>query len=431
MRTTASAAFAATLAASALATIPVPPPTSAPLPPYRTAADAHPVGDGSTLPGPGTYTDGIAMGETRTYRVRLDATSNVFLSAVLAPAPGTPVDVVDGIALTLRTPDGLACGPRNDIRFYGDSARPIADYVSRRLEAGRACQAAGEYELLVETVGRDQAKDGADRADPTDRTSAGPRHVLELGYVTESPSRDAPPPPATWSTDPPDGALVTGKGQDVRGGTGFNDAAPLAAGGTWRDEVRPGESRFYRVPVGWGQQLFARARFGNAAAPYGASALPDGLRLAVYNPARGAVDERRALYTGAPATLLLATAPAAYANRTASTTEAVAAMRFAGAYYLQVTLDRRAPGPVPVALDLALTPSSRASTAAGDWAGAWAGAGTGGGAAPEPAPDPTLRAIGIAGVTTGTVLVAGLGAWPVVVRVPRRRPRGRHARQSR
>ncbi|MGW5422640.1 hypothetical protein [Streptomyces sp. NPDC003943] len=368
-------------------------------PAYRTAPDARPVGDGAVLPGPGTYTDGIAKGETRTYRVRLDGTSNVYLSAVLAPAPGKPVDVVDGLSLSLRTADGLPCGMHTDVRFYGDTARPIADYVSRRVEPGRDCQEPGEYEFVVEGVGRAEG--------------SAARRTVELGYVVEpAPDEPAPPAPTAWRTEPPAG-LGTGPARTAHGGTGFNDAAGLSGdGGTWRDELRPGESRFYRVPVAWGQQLFVRARFGNAAAPPGRPALPDGLRLALYNPARGAVDETKGLYTGEPATLSLATAPAAYANRSTGTTNAVGAMRFAGDYYVQVTLDRAAPAPVLVSLDLALTPPSTGAKPA---------------SAPVRAPDPVLRVIGIAGVTTGTVLVAGLGAWPLVQRA-RRRTQGRHAR---
>ncbi|MFG3346565.1 hypothetical protein ACGF1Z_16055 [Streptomyces sp. NPDC048018] len=393
---------------------------------YRNAPDARPVRAGSVLPGPGTYTDSIARGETRTYRVRLDGSSNVFLSAVLAPPPGAAVDVVDGVSLSLRTASGLLCGMRADIRLYGDTARPVADYVSRRLEAGRDCQEAGEYDLVVQGVGRD-GDAGRRRAWRWD---------LELGYVVEpAPGPDAepppPPPPTAWSTAPPAdlGADAPGPGRAARGGTGFNDAAQLAGAGTWRDELRPGESRFYRVPVAWGQQLFARARFGNAAAPPGRSALPDGLRLALYNPARGAVDERRALYTGAPATLLLATAPAAYANRTEGTSDAVSAMRFEGSYYLQVSLDRQAPASVPLALDLAL-PSSSAATG---HEGSGLGAGPARGDAAAPGPDPVLRAVGIAGISTGTVLVVSLAAWPLLASRlsrsrARTRPRGRHAR---
>ncbi|MEV5973851.1 hypothetical protein [Streptomyces sp. NPDC051921] len=424
---------------------------------YRNAPDATPVRAGSLLPGPGTYTDSVARGETRSYRVRLDGSSNVFLSAVLAPAPGAAVDVVDGVALSLRTASGLLCGMRTDVRLYGETARPVADYVSRRVEPGRDCQEAGEYDFVVEGVGRDG---DAGRG-------AAWRWNLELGYVVEpapGPGDEPPPlPPASaWSTDPPAGFGddASGRGRTARGGTGFNDAAPLAGAGTWRDELRPGESRFYRVPVTWGQQLFARARFGNTTAPSGGSALPDGLRLALYNPARGAVDERKALYTGDPATLLLATAPAAYANRTEGATDAVSAMRFEGTYYLQVSLDRRAPGPVPLALDLALPSPSAASggdgepasggdgepasggdggsgPAAGPDSGPDSGPARGGTSASRPGPDPVLRAVGIAGISTGTALVVALAAWPLLPSLrprprprprSRSRPRGRHAR---
>ncbi|GAA2783510.1 hypothetical protein [Streptomyces showdoensis] len=368
---------------------------------YRTAPDARPVRSGAELPGPGTYLDEIARGETHTYRLRLDGGSDVFLSAVLAPEPGSEVDVVDGLSLSLRTASGAPCGPPNDIRFYGDTARPVADYVSRRVEPGRPCQEPGEYVLVVEGVGRAL---GAVR-----------RRTVEIGYVAESGgggTGGTGAAPTGWRTEPPAGLGDGPSAGTARGGTGFNDAAPVGDG-TWRDELLPGESRFYRVPVAWGQQLFVQARFANGTPPPGRSALPDGLRLALYNPARGAVDERKALYTGAPATLFLATAPAAYANRTQGATEAASAMRFEGAYYVQLALDRRAPGPVALALDLGHLPSEE-------------GGGEREGGAGGREPDPVLRAVGIAGITTGTVLVAGLGAWPVVTR-RRRRPRGRHA----
>ncbi|MEU6980835.1 hypothetical protein [Streptomyces sp. NPDC046371] len=364
------------------------------LPPYRTAPDARPVRSGAVLPGPGTYTDTIERGETRSYRLRLDGAANVFLSAVLAPEPGSEVDVVDGLSLSLRTASGEPCGPQQDIRFYGDTARPVADYVSRRVEPGRPCQEPGEYVLVVEGVGRTL---GVVR-----------RRTIEIGYVAEAGDREGAAPsaaPTGWSTEPPAALGEAESRGTVHGGTGFNDAAPVGDG-TWRDELRPGESRFYRVPVAWGQQLFVQARFANGAPPSGRSALPDGLRLGLYNPARGAVEERQALYTGAPTDLLLATAPAAYANRREGATEAVSAMRFEGAYYVQLTLDRRAPAPVALALDLARTPSGE-----------------------DREPDPVLRAVGIAGIATGTVLLAGLGAWPVVT-TRRRRPRGRHAAVS-
>ncbi|MEU8759775.1 hypothetical protein [Streptomyces sp. NPDC048659] len=399
--------LAALLATALLGGTAAPGPAAEP-PGYRTAPDARPVRSGAVLPGPGTYTDALARGETHTYRLRLDGTSDVFLSAVLAPEPGDRVDVVDGLSLALRSASGAACGPPNDIRFYGDTARPVADYVSRRIGPGRPCQEPGEYVLVVEGVGRSL---GAVR-----------RRTVELGYVADTGAPDgAGPAPTGWSTAPP-AALGTGPARGTaRGGTGFNDAAPVADG-TWRDELRPGESRFYRVPVAWGQQLFARARFAGGTPPPGRSALPDGLRLALYNPARGAVEERKALYTGAPAELLLATAPAAYAQRNEGATEAVSAMRFAGAYYVQLTLDRRAPAPLALDLDLAHLPG-------GAGGGGGGGDGGGGGSAGPAAPDPALRALGFAGIGTGTVLLAGLGVWPFVM--GRRRPAGRHAAASR
>lgn len=60
--------------------------------PYKMSPDAKPVHgsaastDGPRL-GPGTYSDTISGGEKKYYRVELDATSNAFISTVLAPPP--------------------------------------------------------------------------------------------------------------------------------------------------------------------------------------------------------------------------------------------------------------------------------------------------------------------------------------------------------
>ncbi|MEU8519624.1 hypothetical protein [Streptomyces sp. NBC_01216] len=377
----------------------------APLPPYRTDRAAKPVagaaaGDrGPLLPGPGTYTDVIAKGEKKFYRVHLDGVSNVFLSAVLAPPPGGTVGVVDGITLSLTTASGIACGGLNDLRFYGESARPIADYVSRRIEAGRDCQQPGDYLFAVEGVGREQ-----------DSVTA-TRMPVELKYVVEPGLRnDATPPPAPtgWSTTAP--PLVSGPARQVGGGTGFNDA-PLLGDGGWRDTLRPGESRFYRVPLAWGQQLGVTARFANSASPEG-TVTADGLRVALYNPARGAVEERKALYTGRPTTVSLLTAPAAYANRTQGSSGAVRAMRFQGAYYLQLTLDRRVPEAVPLELDV----SVRGAPQPGPEYAGEADATVFGLATHGTDHRRSMLAVGIGGIGLGTALVLGLVAWSAASR---------------
>ena len=408
-----TAAAAAAVPALAFALVPMGSAPADPVPAYRTAQDARPVsgatsgGQGPMLPGPGTYTDAIAKGERKQYRVRLDGTSNAFLSAVLAPTPGSAVGVIDGITLSLTSPSGLACGQLNDIRFYGGSARPIADYVSRRIEPGRECQQPGEYLLVVEGVGRDQ-------------DAATARRPIELKYVVEPGLRAGstpPPAPTAWSTAAPPPA--TQPPHRTSGGTGFNDAAPVGDG-VWRDTLRPGESRFYRVPVAWGQQLCVDAQFANSAQAE-STVTPDGLRVTLYNPARGVVEEHTALYSGRPATIPFVTAPAAYANRTQTGPDAVNAMRFQGSYYLQLTLDRRVPTPVPLALNVSLRGTPQPGPAyAGDTDTSVFGL-----AGHERDHQDTMRTVGLSGIGLGTALVLALATWTALGR------RGRGASKTR
>ncbi|WP_203182211.1 hypothetical protein [Streptomyces pratensis] len=95
----------------------------------------------------------------------------------------------------------------------------------------------------------------------------------------------------------------------MSGGTGFNDAAAVDEG-TWRDDLQPGDSRFYKVPVAWGQQLFLRAQLANGPTD-GTSFTVKGLRLALYNTARGPVSDKSIGYRGAPVGVGLGTAQAA------------------------------------------------------------------------------------------------------------------------
>ncbi|MDH2392426.1 hypothetical protein QCN29_27340 [Streptomyces sp. HNM0663] len=378
---------------------------------YRTAPEAQSVRGGSSrtegpplVPG-GTYTDRIGKGEKKFYRVRLDDSSDAYVSTVLAPPPHSGIDFSDGIRISLQSKDGANCSPSNDVTFSGGSARPIGDYVSRLVGAGRECQGAGDYVYTVEWVGPGAGGPG---------TEGWP---IELRVAAEpglKPGAAAPSAPSTWSTQMP--RRPSAGAEAVQGGTGFNDATTVDSG-AWRDELVPGESRFYRVPVTWGQQLFVDAEFAGTRGSR-AALVGGGMRVALFNTARGFVRSAEANYTGKPTAIAFGTAPAAYGNRSGAVDPAVGAMRFAGWYYVRVSLDDTVQSAVPVTLHLTVAGDPQPGPDYdGDPRASGLGAPSDGRAADGAAGSPLLmRTLAVAGIGTGTALLLFLAAWTALAR---------------
>jgi hypothetical protein len=395
-----------------------------PVKPYATAPGARPVSGTATgadapVLRPGTYLDTISAGERKHYRIELDATSSAYVSAVLAPPPGSRVAGADGIRIGLTSADGTACSDGTDLTFGGTTPRPVADYATRRTGPGHPCQEAGRYHYTVEWLGTPAGTPGDRRAR---------NWPVEITFLAEPGLRDGRTPPAPADPDRRPPAPPVGIPRTAAGGTGFNDAGTIG-GGTWLDRIAPGESRFYRVPVDWGEQLSLKALPESTGGAGG-----DALRLALFNTARGfvagadaATDPDSGDTTPSAA---LTTAPVAYGNRTSAQAE-TGAMRMAGWYYIRLTLDERAAAPLPVHLRVLLSgevqppPAYTADPSAAGFGVSRADrlmAGTAGGGSANGSgdgPDPAMRALGIAGITTGTLLLLTLGLW---TRLSRRRP---------
>ncbi|MBF6050003.1 hypothetical protein GO001_33295 [Streptomyces sp. NRRL B-1677] len=385
--------------------------------------------DGGPLlkPGPHTYKDSVRPGERKHYTVELDGTSNAYVSAVAAPKPGSAMGPRDGIDVALETLDGTSCGGGRHRTFLSaGGAYPVADYAERAPRPGSACAAAGTYRFVLE---RGDAAGGDGAAVP-----------VEIQYVTAPPGEEGAggsggpgglgrsggqggpsSSGGSWASQAP--RMPDGPGKAVTGGSGFNDAAEVGAG-SWKDELRPGETHFYRVAVTAGRQLFARARFG--AAPSGGATpyVSGGVRLGLNNTARGYVMNRTTGYQGKPAAVSLATPPAAYGGGVA-VGDAVRGMRFAGWYYLQASLSPRAgagvgagvaSAAVPVTLDVDVAAAREAAPASKPVSGVVPSGGEG--------RDGALRVVGYAGVGTGSALLAGLAGWTLVARRRARRHGG-------
>ncbi|WUD74314.1 VWA domain-containing protein [Streptomyces sp. NBC_00510] len=286
---------------------------------------------------PGQYVDDIGPGETRWYAMTLDAASTADLAVTAVPRPGVKAAYGDGVELRLagtgRYP--LTCG--SDTAHFGqdEGAMVVGGAVSRIPGDDRdgACDRAGRYVLSVHRT----SAAGSDRA----------RWPMELRYGSERPfpAGATPAPAATRYGDPP--AALTGAPRDVEGGTGFNDARRVGRG-IWRDTLLPGQTRFYKVRVGWGQRLTYTADFANEPLLEGGSTASSFVATAAYGPGRqplgddSGASQRRGYY-GRPLSVGLGTVPVTWTNRWVVSGGARGA-RTAGEHYVAVSLGPGAAG---------------------------------------------------------------------------------------
>ncbi|MCT2589186.1 hypothetical protein LHJ74_04430 [Streptomyces sp. N2-109] len=425
-RTTGTPGQALALAAALCAVLALPGTASAEpgdLPPYRTADDAKPrKGTASSADGPrlakgGVYTDTLAPGEKKYYSVELDAKSSAWLSAVAQPRTGSKVAFGDGISVVLEDTDGTGCS-NEEVTFGADgTARPLAANAGRVIKPDDGCQDAGVYNFSVE-------RESENTSDP----SVWP---VELRFMQEPPVKGTVPttPPETGNLptaapDPP-----TGEPEKIKGGTGFNDAVGMDEG-VWKDRLRPGETRFYRVPVDWGQRLMLSAEFGTAQTSDENAYASGGVRVDVYNPARGYVGGEGAMYQADdPAAVPFAAAPVDYVNRY-SYDGAASQTGVAGWYYVAVhakaELGDFVKGSVPVTLRTSVTGKAEEGPSyEGDAAEAGFGVtdedkeqATDGVTADEAkeSGDDGLNLLAYGGIGAGTVLLLVLGVWTLTAR---------------
>lgn len=380
--------------------------------------------DARRIEGAGSTADAVELEPGRTYRstlppdakvffrLELDDTETAYASATAVPPPGTGVAVADGVKVTVEDADGRSCDGDTAIFGAPGSPHPVAAWAMREISPRRSlCAEAGTYYVTVE------------RASPDARGASPDPWELELHTVSEPGTKtpDGTAAPGAWDSATP--APVQGTAQRRSGGAGFAQAARLGEG-VWRDDVRPGQTLFYQVPVDWGRQLHATAELGSSgtdASRYVASALT----LDVYNPVRGHVEDLSVGYNGGQKSKgLKPLPPVAYENRYASGQQ-VSAVRFAGAYYLVAHLSPEVAedygdGPVPLTLRVRLGGAGRNGP---DYAGGTVPADVftvdGGATSGETggAGDETLyRVLAAGGIGTGSALVVGLGVWTVVAR---------------
>ncbi|WP_242438785.1 hypothetical protein [Streptomyces sp. CB00455] len=396
-----------------------------PVPAYRAAQDAKQIeGTPSTADAPrlepgGVYADEIAPGE-RVYRLVLEKDrSNVYVSAVVRPPAGAEVSYTDGIEVEVMTTAGRPCPGGTGRTSLGSDPVPVSAVGVRWGAEDADCAPAGVYYVKVTRI----AAKGADQRP----------WPLEL-MVQREPGRAAGGPTTAPGSLPSGAPALPGSEAVGRtGGTGFNDARALGAG-VWRDELRPGQTLYYRVPLDWGRRLGIGAELAAAkmTRPYGSAS--DGLSVSLYNPYRGLVADDDAPYDGKQAAVTLKeTPPVAYENRFASDRD-VRAVGIAGWYYIAVTMGGKAaeftedavPVPLTLRTEIGGAPAKAPAYTEGLAAGGFGvgaqdlAAAEEGLTAPEAAAaigeHALMRVVAGAGFGTGALLLVVLGGWILLAR---------------
>ncbi|MEV6314152.1 VWA domain-containing protein [Streptomyces sp. NPDC051776] len=283
---------------------------------------------------PGQYMDTIGPGETRWYTADLDDTSTADMAVTAVPQPGVKVAYGDGIELKLTSGNeyNSSCDSENARFAQDEGAMTLTTAVSRvpSAEGEQRCDEPGRYLLSVHR----SSNSGSDQA----------RWPLELRYGSERALKKGivPAQSATeYGRAGKDAAPPTGTPKNISGGTGFNDARRLERG-VWRDRVLPAQTRFYKVHVGWGQQLRYSADFANEPTLTDTRGARSFVDTAAFAPGRtpitpGGEFTAQNPYYGEPMSVELGTVPVAWTNRWESAPAAVP-VRSAGDYYIAVSL---------------------------------------------------------------------------------------------
>lgn len=289
----------------------------------------------------GTYSaeGGRKSGTVRYYRLPLGVDMTPWISATLVGDERSEDYHQRGLRLTLVDADDDACLPAAEETTSGGDRDPIplvtvaVGGVQPGAEGWSArCRADTPVFLRVERLG----EYGFGRALPVQLQVRG-----EPPVATDTDRTAAPEGPE--STAPAAGGATA-----VSGGSSFATAAALTPGSTVADSLVAGETRFYVIPLGWGQRLAYRVSPTGLGTPVDGG--DGGARVAIRNPLWVPVEVqaeqqnsalvKRDYGTDAAGTndLTGSTAvPVAWGNRT-SDDAAVHGYAAAGRYYLLLSL---------------------------------------------------------------------------------------------
>lgn len=374
------------------------------------------------------------------FRLELDDVSNVYVAVTAIPRAGSVLSAGEGISVSLQDADSASCSHDSATVGASKSPQPVTAWGARELLPGKGvCKGSGTYYVVVEHTGRHTGtgtETGTGTGASTGTTSGESESWdLEIAPVSEPSLRKAGATsvPEDWNSATP--TPPAGRPEAVRGGAGFARATAVRQG-AWSDEIAPGQTLFYKVPVDWGQQVSASVDLGSADKDSGY--VVDALDMTLYNPVRAKVNEASVGYGGSQKSAALPPVPPVrYVNRYAPTNPAKS-LRFAGAHYLVVHLAAQVGerfGAGPYGLTLRVRVGGRTEAAPG-YAGRSAprgffdvgapdpelAAGTGpsggaaGGGTASGGGGPAMKAVAVGGIGAGSVLLSVLGVWTLTAR---------------
>lgn len=364
---------------------------------------------GAARMGPGQYLDSIGPNEERYYAVGLDAVSTADFSATVVPQPGATVGLLDTLRTRIAYGTDGTC--ESDTGMFGqtEGATPLTSSVSRvpSQSGNGSCDKAGRYWLVVER----RAAKGSDAT----------RWPMELTFHVEHPLKKGVTPAQSepeYGAGGKDATLPTTAPRDTTGGTGFNDARALRPG-VWRDKVLPAQTLWYKVRVGWGQQLRYDVEFANEPTVKGHSSTTSYGGTQVYTPFRTPVGSGTGLfdphvpYDGRLTSLSMGTVPVAWTNRYEGHPDVIP-VHAKGDFYIAVTLGAKAS---EIAQHPQIGVVLRVAVLGKEKSGPEAGAATSASAiaAGESGPSPDGAQGGSGGWSTGRVVALAVGGVGVLL----------------
>ena len=228
-------------------------------------ADAPEIRPGQYLD---TYERGAPPAEDGTrkfYAVQLKPGDTPHFSATIAP-PAVRASNITALMVQLAIVDaeGESCGPSSnggaDVAVFGKvtAQTAVLDPPPVGDRPWRESCSAGDRPLYVQ-VTRGGSAFGTQQL------------PVELAFRLEPAVRDAGPPAIVAMAEKLP-APASAPARPVEAGTSFNDA-PVLSPGTYRDSITTGETRYFRVPLGWGQRLAYRVSIPTQGLPIQTAAL--------------------------------------------------------------------------------------------------------------------------------------------------------------
>jgi Ca-activated chloride channel family protein len=192
----------------------------------------------------GGTTDMAAAGTTKYYTIPVQAGMRPYISATIVPPDQSVGDTeIFGLDVDLLRSDLTSCAhERGSAVLDGNRSEAptaVVDGPTFGSPQGRTCPTEGVAILKVARIGQAWADQPVS---------------VEI-VVRMEPPADASGvlPPATKGAVLP--APTHGTPTALTGGNSFNDAPRLTSGTTYADTLTTGESRYYRVPLHWGQRF--------------------------------------------------------------------------------------------------------------------------------------------------------------------------------